>query len=81
MGNSCPSSRLLYRVLFSIFHRARGPGAETVRDRILAVTVPAIDFFFAYGPGNVFVTTRALLGAFRRKGWLHSSITPSKSLE
>jgi len=57
------------------------PGAETIRDRILAVTVPAIDFIFAYRPGNVFVTARALLWAFRRKGWLHSSITPSKSFE
>ena len=81
MGNACPGSRLLYRLLFSIFLRSRGPGDETIRDWILAVTIPAIDFIFAYGPGNVFVTARALLGTFRRKGWFHSSITPSKSFK
>ena len=81
MGNSCPGPRLLYGLFLNLIHGSRDPGAETIRDRIFAVTVPAIDFIFAYRPGNVFVTARALLGAFGRKGCFHSSITPSKSFE
>ena len=81
MGNSCLSTRLLYRFFFSIFRRSRGRGAETIGDRILAIAVPAVDFIFAYRPGNMFVTARALLRAFRRKGWFHNFITPSKSFE
>lgn len=81
MGSSCPRSRLLCCLFLNIVYGSRDPGAETIRDRIFAVTVPAIDFIFAYRPGNVFVTAWALLGAFRRKGCFHNSIAPLKSFE
>ena len=59
-------SRVLLIWLFLFPVDVFGP-TERFRDRIVSVAVPAKELFFTWGPGEVFVSARALLKVFRTR--------------